>query len=186
MLRSCNNKPSLARCVNRRYNKRKLVPEHKLQPHPRSQSSNAELPPPQPRCFLERKSSSRGVQLGGKLFLFHSDARSFIGQYASTDLLFPFISLREQPPKIIGWINPKASRKWKWNRIEEKKEKKKKNSTRHLSRKSSSRSSMIRRSRIARFNKKKKLLTFPPNPFVGRKMGRKCYRIGWKRGRRVT
>lgn len=54
MLRSCNNKPWFARCVNRRYNKRKLVPEHKLQPHPRSQRSNVELPPP-PRCFLEKK-----------------------------------------------------------------------------------------------------------------------------------
>lgn len=56
MLRSCNNKPSFARCVNRRYNKRKLVSEYKLQPHPRcSQRSNVELPPPPSRCFLEKK-----------------------------------------------------------------------------------------------------------------------------------
>lgn len=138
------------------------MPEHKLQPHPRSQRSNVELPPPQPRCFLEKKFLSRSttrrkiVPLSFGCSLFHWPICT---DGSSADLLFPFVSLREQRPKIIGWINPKM----KSNRKEKGKKKeiiKEKNSTRHHSRKSSL--SIRRRSRIARFNEK--TADFPPNP----------------------
>lgn len=126
MLRSCNNKPWFARCVNRRYNKRKLVPEHKLQPHPRSQRSNVELPPP-PRCFLEKKLLPRTTR---RKIVPLSFGCSFIGRYAPTNLLFPFISnnfannalvknCRDKPNRIYIYITKSIKREMKSKRKKE-------------------------------------------------------------------